>query len=81
MTVPAGFRERLAASIQLTLSHRGLGGGVGDALVIADRALKDALVEPMAAYVMAVEAGDDLTDARAALEADPLGVQMLVLEP
>lgn len=53
MTLPAGLRERLAASIQLQLQHKGLGGSVGDALAIADRALADAQVAPLVAFVAA----------------------------
>jgi hypothetical protein len=81
MTVPAGFRERLTASIQLQLSHRGLGGSVSDAAAIADRALRDARVEALAEYVTVADAGGDLTEARALLAADPLTEQMLTVEP
>ncbi len=81
MTLPAGFRDRLAASIQLQLSHRGLGGTVGDARAIADRALQDAQVEALSGYVAAVEAGGDVTDARAVLAGDPVTNELLVSLP
>lgn len=55
MTLPVGFRERLSASIQLQLQHRGLGGSVGDALAIADRALADARVDALLTMATAAD--------------------------
>lgn len=81
MTLPVGLRERLAASIHLQLQHRGLGGSVGDALAIADRALADAQVEALADYVAAADAGGDVTDARDLLAADPVTNELLTVLP
>ncbi|MBO9502051.1 hypothetical protein [Brevundimonas sp. A19_0] len=80
MTVLSDLRDRIASALTLELSHRGITADPAVASAVADRAVIEAGVEPLTAYVAAVEGGTDPADARTALGGDGI-LQQILVEP
>lgn len=80
MTVLSALRDRIASALALELSHRGVAGAQTVASAVADRVVIEAGVEPLTAYVAAVEGGTDPADARTALGGDGI-LQQILVEP